>query len=394
MGFMPRVFVTHTSHFLRGPDGYVYAPHTLVARSFWSRYLSVFDAVRVAARVRRVDHIPDGLPRADGEGVAFADLPDYRGPWQYLARSRQISARLKEAINGCDAYCLRVPCANATLAWKLLTKRGTPYGLEVAGDPRDSLGTGSIKSILRPLAGAAAVRDLRRQCAQACAVAYVTRETLQRAYSSSTTAFTTHYSSIELTPEAIAGKTRENFANASRLVFVGSLAVLYKGPDVLLRALAMCQDVAPSLVMIGDGRERPQLESLARELGIADRVTFSGQLPAGAAIRRELDAADLFVLPSRADALPRALIEAMARGLPCIATHVGGIPELLATEDLVASGSPAALAAALSAMLRDPVRMLEAAQRNLRRADEFAAPLLSKRRAEFYGELLRRTTAR
>ena len=97
------------------------------------------------------------------------------------------------------------------------------------------------------------------------------------------------------------------------------------------------------LTLIGDGKFREPLESLAGELHVAERVTWLGQLPAGEAIRRELDEADLFVLPSRTEGLPRAVVEAMARGLPCIASRVGGIPELLADENLIAAGDVAAL---------------------------------------------------
>lgn len=394
IALMSRVFVTHTSHFVRGPDGRVYASNTLLARSFWSRYLSTFDAVRVAARVRRVDRAPDALPRADGDGVEFADLPDYRGPWQYLARRGEVISRMREALVGCDAYCLRVPCANATLAWKMLRRRGTPFGLEVVGDPSDSLAAGGVKSIVRPVACAQAVSNLRRQCAEACAAAYVTRETLQRSYPPSPSAFTTNYSSIELLPDAIVARTRDSFVKASRLIFVGSLAVLYKGPDVLLRALPLCQGMTPSLTLIGDGVRRAALERLAAALGVVEKVHFAGRLPAGEAIRKALDAADLFVLPSRADALPRALIEAMARGLPCIATRVGGIPELLDDADLVTPGSEAELAGKISEFLSDPQRMLRAAERNLRRAADYAAPLLEARRREFYAQLFRRSAAR
>lgn len=83
------------------------------------------------------------------------------------------------------------------------------------------------------------------------------------------------------------------------------------------------------LRFIGDGGYRSTLTKMASDQGIADRVKFLGWLAAGPAVRAELDRADLFVLPSRTEGLPRALVEAMARGLPCIGSTAGGIPELL-----------------------------------------------------------------
>ena len=121
---------------------------------------------------------------------------------------------------------------------------------------------------------------------------------------------------------------------------MGTLEQLYKAPDVLLDAVGQCfrQGLDLELVWIGGGQYQQQLEARAKELGLSPRVRFLGQLPAGDAVRGELDRADLFVLPSRQEGLPRAMLEAMARGLPCIGSTVGGIPELLPAEDLVPPG--------------------------------------------------------
>ena len=86
---------------------------------------------------------------------------------------------------------------------------------------------------------------------------------------------------------------------------------------------------------MGDGRHRAELESLARTSGISAATKFLGELPNGEAIREQLDQATLMVLPSRTEGLPRVIIEAMARAVPCVASNVGGIPELLDPRYLV-----------------------------------------------------------
>jgi glycosyltransferase involved in cell wall biosynthesis len=133
-----------------------------------------------------------------------------------------------------------------------------------------------------------------------------------------------------------------------RLVAVGMLLDA-KAYDVLLPAIATL-DVA--LDIVGDGPLRGELEALARSLGVADRVTFHGVLtkPEVAQLMRE---AELFVLASRYENNPCSLIEALASGLPVVATAVGGVPELVtgANGRLAQPGDPESLATQISAAL-------------------------------------------
>jgi glycosyltransferase involved in cell wall biosynthesis len=384
---MTAILVTHPAHFLRAPNGHVYAPDQVLDYRFFSRYLAVFERVGVAARVAQCRFVPEDAPQADGLGVEFCDLPDYVGPWQYLRQALAIKACLREAIGRYDSFCLRVPCANATRLWRELRREGRPFGLELVGDPADSLGRGAYRSVLRPAARWNAMRALRRQCRTADLVAYVTRESLQRRYPPAATAFATHYSSLDLPPEALIDTVRSDFRGSRRLIFVGTLAVLYKAPDVLIRAVARIGRPDVLLTLVGDGRQRPELTRLAGQLGIAEQVEFRGTLPAGAAVRAALDDADLFVLPSRQEGLPRAMIEAMARGLPCIGSRVGGIPELLPSGHTVPPGDVPALAGKIAEFLDNPQLMQDAARRNLRVAGEYLAPIVAERRTEFYRRL-------
>jgi glycosyltransferase involved in cell wall biosynthesis len=75
--------------------------------------------------------------------------------------------------------------------------------------------------------------------------------------------------------------------------------------------------------IVGDGVFRPRMEARSRALGLQNQVRFTGQLSTVAEVRQQLDEADLFVLPSKTEGLPRAMLEAMARALPCIGTAVG-----------------------------------------------------------------------
>jgi glycosyltransferase involved in cell wall biosynthesis len=143
--------------------------------------------------------------------------------------------------------------------------------------------------------------------------------------------------------------------------------------------------------MVGDGKHRPELEEMTRFLSIENSVRFLGQLQAGEPVRSQLDNADLFVLPSLTEGLPRAMIEAMARGLPCIGSTVGGIPELLPDEAMVPPNDVLALADKIETMLASPEWMHRMAARNLKKAQEYRAEILQARRNAMYYHLKQQT---
>jgi glycosyltransferase involved in cell wall biosynthesis len=125
-----------------------------------------------------------------------------------------------------------------------------------------------------------------------------------------------------------------------------------KGIEDALRA---CVAAGVPLRIAGEGPERAPLERLARELGAADAaVTFLGRLPA-AAVRDELAGAAMVLMPSRYHEFsPYSALEAMAAGVPVVATAMGGLPELLGEDRCVPIGDVAAFAARVGALWADP----------------------------------------
>lgn len=136
----------------------------------------------------------------------------------------------------------------------------------------------------------------------------------------------------------------------SRLLTVGNL-VPGKGVDTVLKALALLsrRGVEAELWVAGEGPERASLEGLAAKLHISERVRFLGRVPHGE-MPSVYAEADLFCLASRAEGCPNVVLEALASGLPVVATPVGGVPELVRNGEngVLASGAePGAFAEAL-----------------------------------------------
>lgn len=140
-----------------------------------------------------------------------------------------------------------------------------------------------------------------------------------------------------------------------RLIFVGRLAPV-KGLRVLMQTLNGLKDALPDLrlTVVGDGPDRAALEAAAAPLGA--RVSFTGY-QSQAEVAAHLAASDIFVLPSFAEGVPVVLMEAMAAGMPVIATRIAGIAELVedgTSGHLVPPGDPTALGEKITALCTRP----------------------------------------
>ena len=398
-----RLIIVIEARFVRTPDGALYDP--VLTTAFWNRYLAVFDTVLVVTRIKQASVAPDGWHRVDGPNVTFHALPHYIGPLQYLLSFVRLRRAIRGVVRPGDAVLMRLPSQLAGLVEAQLVRKNHPFGAEVVGDPADAFARGAIRHPLRRLFRWHFPRKLRRQCRRAAALGYVTEFALQRRYPPGPDAFSTNYSSIELPAAAFARRSPEQkvplgdlavgdssgdrCARPLKVIFIGSLEQMYKAPDVLLQAVAACRDAGMSLELdiVGGGRHLHELERMASSLDLRDCVRFHGAVPSGQPIRDLLDDADLFVLPSHTEGLPRAMIEAMAWGLPCIGTDVGGIPELLPKADMVPPGDISALAAKVREIAADPDRMRRMAIRNQERAQDFADHVLRRRREAVYAHL-------
>ena len=380
-----QVVVATEAKFTRGPDGVIRSDTGGRGYPFWTRYLAVFDRVVVLARVVEATH--NGGHPVCGPGVDVRMVVGYSGLRELVPALRRVRAQVRAVCAEPDsAYIARLPGIVGGLMILQLRRSHVPFALEVLGDPYEVFGSDILPAPVTSLMQVLSLRQMRRQCGHAGAVAYVTRSTLQQRYPASSNAVTTHYSSVDLPEAAFVTDPAPASQSVPVIITVGTQAQMYKGHDVLIEAVGLMRDRGnrADLRLIGDGRHRRTLEELSDRLRLNDRVTFVGQLASGAAIRAELDQSDLFVHPSRTEGLPRALLEAMARGMPCVASNVGGIPELLPEEDMVPPDQPSALADKLEAVLAEPNRLQAMAVRNLTEARTYSEPTLALRRAAFY----------
>lgn len=192
------------------------------------------------------------------------------------------------------------------------------------------------------------------------------------------------------------GVDTETFSEDNRRIgaplAIGTICALRpeKGVDLLLESFAkMKSGEAMKLVVVGSGPARAGLETLSGEIGIRERVHFEPETNQVASWVRSMD---IFVLPSRSEALSNALMEAMASGCACIASNVGGNPELIRHEEtglLFESGDSAELARAMEWLSEDEemrTRLARAGAKRMR--EEFSISTAASRMAEIYESFL------
>ncbi len=365
-----------------------YTDNSSYGDALWARYLNVFDNVIVVARVRKIETIVDDVNyfRISNSRISFVDMPYYIGPIEYLKKRSEIKKIAKKnAING-RAYICRVPGQMGLAMSSALRKKSIPYAVEVVGDPWDVFAPGAIKHPLSPLFRITARETLRRITLNAAAVLYVTKFQLQKRYPAKKNAFTTNASDVFLNREnVITPRPDMTKGCCVKLLAIGSLSQMYKSPDIAVKALALLKKkgIVCSLTWLGDGQYKNEMICLANKLNVGNEVIFAGNV-SSEKVWKNLAETDIFLHISRTEGLPRAVIEAMGAGLPCIGSRVGGIPELLDDIALVNEIKPEVVANKIIEFLKNSDLMQHQAMRNFEEANNYRDSILSKRRNSFY----------
>ena len=385
-----RLLVAPDSSMYKTPDGKYWCP-TIYEYSFFERYLQVFDEIVVASRVKLSSYEEvKGFLRCDGPRMAIVDLPDMHGMSAYIRKLFPFAKASKLAIEGADCAIIRLPSMPASMVLHYYKKQKKKYALEVVVDPEEAYASNKIAQVLF-------TRLLRKQCLEADGVSYVTRDYLQKKYPSYLKTnsddgkhFESYYSTIRLKESFFAlPKKYENRKQFTIIHTANNMNNNVKGHKELLEAVdrVVRQGYDVLVRFVGDGLLRNSFERKMKELGLEKRVTFVGRLSGSNEVRKELLNADFLVFPTKAEGLPRTIIEAMAVGLPCISTPVAGIPELLEAEDMIEPQNIEGFAKRITEFITNPKLMEDKSIRNIAKAREYSEEVLSKRRNAFYKEL-------
>jgi len=166
-----------------------------------------------------------------------------------------------------------------------------------------------------------------------------------------------------------------------------------KGPDILVDALPHLHGLPLTVSVMGSGVDQLSLQQRARELGVAERLRWHGIVPDA---DRLFAAFDVCVLSSRTEGTPMVLFEAIAAGVPVVATSVGGVPDVVSREEavVVRPGDPAALAAGIRDVYEETAASAQRAERaRIRLQRDFDVGPWLERYVDIYRRVTRRAAA-
>lgn len=386
---MKMVFV-HGTKVKEDKDGNLYTGGSY-NKEVWDRYLSISKDFSFISR--KEQHIYDEIEAKkkfnyfDKNEIEFIEVPNTNSSikdYFNISNRIKINKIIKEEVSKNDAVIVRLPSKNGNIAIKYAELYNKPYLVEVVGSAWDALWTHSFKGkVLAPFSHLRTKRNIKN----APYVIYVTKNYLQTNYP--TIGEYTNCSNVSLNKfddEVLDERLNkiENMSKNNKVIIgtTGAINIRYKGQEYVIKALGRLKKhgITKFEYQLVGGGNVAYLKRIAEKYNVIDQIKFLGERPHHEVIEW-LDTIDLYIQPSLTEGLPRALIEALSRGLPSIGSNAGGIPELLDDEVIFEKKSVSQLFNILFIINSD--FMKKQAKRNFIEAKKYDKQIIENRREHF-----------
>lgn len=313
---MKAVFVH--DHKFRRIEKEFYSPGGL-ANEILQRYVSVFENLSVIGRIIDENQVNTSYSKIDLKHISI--------------KTRE---SLESEISSADAVIIRLPSVNGLRAIRIARKMNKPYLVEVVGCVLDTYWNYSLKG---KLVAFPAYFLTRQAVKSATHVVYVTKEFLQSRYPNKNKTCAISDVALQPTDTQVLENRLNKINNMNRKLVLGTAGavdVVYKGQEFVIRAIPEIEKRLGITVEyhLAGGGDTTRLAAIAKECGVESNIKFAGVVSHNL-IFDWFDNLDVYIQSGTVEGLSRALLEAMSRGLPCIATKVGGNPELVAKNYLV-----------------------------------------------------------
>jgi glycosyltransferase involved in cell wall biosynthesis len=379
-----KLLFCHTGPMAVDKDGNAYPQN--FTEDVLSRYYAIADEITLLVRTRIINPNIAKLPKANMEKLRIVSSPNLNSINGIFTGRINAKKIIRNELLNCDFLIARLPSQIGSLAIEMAIKYNKPYLIELVGCPWDAYWNHSLKGkVIAPFMWHATKKTVKN----APYVLYVTNEFLQRRYPNTGRTINCSNVALPTLDESVLDARLHKIKQMTKYkpIVLGTTAavdVRYKGQEYVIHAIAELNKQGYNFEyrLVGGG-DKARLQSIAEKYGVADKVIFEGSIP-HERVFDYLDSIDIYVQPSKTEGLPRALIEAMSRGCPCIGSNAGGIPELLDNMFIFSSGNVKELANILVSL--DTEKMIKQAKRNFDFSKGYAKEIIEKRRKEFFQE--------
>lgn len=389
---MTKLLMIQEEHFVKDAEGNIYATRVLNEEIF-NRYLEYFDQLVVFARISNSNHFISEL-KVNTTDIEFIGIPDFRGPKGLLLHSREIISKFREACKKTDMVFLRAPSMLTLFLYRFIPRNkwsgvefmmGATYFIE-------------SESFFSKIVNRVIDREAKRLVKKVNGTIYVTKEKLQEEYPPNHRAlnhddaefFSYGVSDVVLDKEFLYERPRITSEKKSFvLVSVGFMDSYRKGQHLLIKAVKELKEKGYNveLKLIGEGSKQEEFERLAKKLEVDNMVHFLGKISSREVLARELKESDIFLLPSKLEGLPRVIIEALAVGLPVIASNVNGNSELVQEKLLVDDFEVSNYVGKIQSLINDIELYNNISKENYQKSMTFFPEKLNPERREFFKKL-------
>lgn len=384
-------YVATDVRLFRASDDSWWSSHTSVSVEALSQYRGRYERVVLLARVTDQDpgrSIPLSVP-----GVKVHPLRDNQSQRGLVRGLLGMWGRLRAVhIGPADLLVVRVPEFVSLVACLATSRRRGPRLAFVVAEPAGVAEVFARGLAMRVLSHA--MTGVARCIVRGSdGVVYVTRFHLQRVLPARPGTPTLARSNAKVSAEQLAERPRTYAGRTGALsvVAAGTLDGDIKGFDLLIEAVSQARadgaDVRCSI--LGRGSSAQSLRDLAESLGIGEVVEMPGFISSRSEMFERLSSADLFVMPSRSEGLPRVLVEAMASGMAAVGSRAGGIPELLDDDTLMDVGD----VARLTELLKTAASSNDFLRASARRGHAVAADVVEATSVEKFEQFLDQMTS-
>ncbi|MBS6956411.1 MAG: glycosyltransferase family 4 protein [Enterocloster asparagiformis] len=364
---------------------YEFAYHELYQRySYFADNISFLIRTKAILGTNKFTPVP--------EQIKVVSVPNFKSLKTFLKNKPIAEAIIENTIRENDYVVLRSQSSIAQSAIKYIKKYNKPYIVECVGCSWDSYWNhGVLGKIVAPYMYIKTRSIIRH----ADYVYYVTASFLQKRYPTKGKTVCCSNVVLDSLDDKVLIKRMKRLSkfDPTKRMVLGTAAAIdtrYKGQEYVIKAI-------PKLIKAGynveyhlaggvtGAKKNTFLKDLAVQLGISDRVFFWGSLSADQ-MNDYYDSLDLYIQPSKQEGLPRAVIEAMSRGCPVVATNIAGIPELVQKECLFKKGCSEEVVEVIKKILK--LDLQDIAEINFSKAMQYEKCRLIKKREAFYDDFL------